>query len=87
MYHSQTEVKCLPVGRVFTLIQQLLQQVDNSELLQQVDNIGRGSELFLSPNTIGNLLILDKHGSPVGIVDFGYDGNLELWWQPDDDDN
>lgn len=78
MYHSQTEVKCLPVGRVFTLVQQLLEQVDDT---------GRGSELFLSPNTVGNLLILDKHGSAVGIVDFGYDGNLELWWQPDDDDD
>lgn len=78
MYHSQTEVKCLPVGRAFTLIQQLL---------EEVDDIGRASELFLSPNTIGNLLILDKHGSPVGIVDFGYDGKLELWWQPDSDDD
>ena len=72
MYHPATEVKCLPVETVQSLVQDLFE-------------VGNGHEWYLSPNTIGNLLILDKQGICVGLIDFGRSGSLEFW-QADDDD-
>lgn len=67
MYHPKSGVKCLPVRRVLELIK-----------AAHVETEG-GETIYVAPNTIGNLLLLDQDGKPIGIVDFGYDGDFELW--------
>lgn len=67
MRHSVTDVKCLPLDRLAELIKAAYHEFDGAE------------PVYVTANTIGNLLLLNKDGKPIGIVDFAYDGNLDLW--------
>lgn len=67
MRHPKTDVKCLPLGRVLELVKAAHFEMDGLETV------------YVSPNTIGNLLLLDKDGNPIGLVDFGRHGEFELW--------
>lgn len=67
MRHPKTDVKCLPLGRVLELVKAAHSETDGLETV------------YVSPNTIGNLLLLDEDGKPIGIVDFAHAGDLDLW--------
>lgn len=78
MYHPETQVRCLPVATLFDLLQDL-------QLADAEEHLLTGQRFYITPNTIGNLLVINDHGDPVGIIDFAHNGHLDLWSQGQDE--